>query len=732
MVSPSLRWRLPLVAVVTAAALWMTTPPFDPDGTGPAAGKLRLGLDLQGGMHLVLRVQSETLPEVQREDATERALEIIRNRIDQFGVAEPSIQRQGKDQIVVQLPGVTDRERALALIGRTALLEFKLVSEAPLPRGAEAPALPPGTKTYKQEDGSEILLEEATLLQGKNLTDASVQYSSDWNEPVVAITLDGEGGKAFADVTSAHVGRRLAILLDDVVQSAPEIREPILNGEAQISGSFGMKEANDLAIALRAGALPAPIEIEEERTVGPTLGRDSVEQGVLATLVAGALVVAFMAVYYLGAGLIADLALVLNVVIIGACLAYFKATLTLPGIAGIILTIGMAVDTNVLILERVREELRLGKSVAAAVGAGYRRAFSAIFDSNLTTLITAVILYKLGTGPVRGFAVTLIIGIIGSFFTGIFVTRVLFEAIGALRPLKSLPMLTLLPGVPRINFLKVRGIFYVLSAAAVAGGLWLSAARLGDRLGIDFSGGTLQEYRFEQPVAIQDVRSALADIGLETATIQSFGTERDVIIRTPEPNESKIREAFRKRFPSNPHELARIETVGPVVGRELRRKSLWAVVLSLVSMLAYLAFRFQFRYSLATILVVFHDALVCLGAVILAGREFSIPVLAAILTILGYSVNDTIVTFDRVRENLKKPGKATYEAIVNTSINETLSRTILTSFTVFVVVVALYLFGGPVINDFAFTMLVGLVSGTYSTIFVACPMVVDWPSARRR
>ncbi len=731
----TLKWRVPLVLAVAAFCFYLATPPLDPDGAGPAQGKLKLGLDLQGGMHLALLVKTETLPEAQREGATERALEIIRNRIDQFGVAEPSIQREGVDRIVVQLPGVSDRQRALDLIGRTALLQFKLVSDKPLPRASaegEAVKLPPGTTVYKQKDGTELLIEDPVLLEGKELTNATVSYSSDWNEPVVAVTLNSKGAKTFADITTKNVERRLAIILDDVVQSAPAIREPIMTGEAQISGSFGVKEANDLAITLRAGALPAPIQIEEERTVGPSLGKDSVRQGFQSMAIASVLVVVFMGVYYLRGGIIADIALLFNLLMTIAALAYFRATLTMPGIAGMILSVGMAVDTNVLILERIREELHLGKPYSTAVSLGYRRCFGAIIDTHLTTLITALILYKLGTGPVRGFAVTLAIGLLGSFFTGVFVTHVLTDLHAAWREPKTMKMFSFLHKVPNFDFLKPRKIFYIISAAVMLGSLGLFVRMADQRLGIDFSGGVLQEFRFQKPVEVDKVRAALKAVDLETAVIQNFGGINDIVIRTGQGTEKKVKETIQKSFTDNPHEIVRIETVGPVVGRDLRKKSLWAAIFSLLSILVYLAFRFELRYSLAAIIALFHDALVCLGAVILTGREISIPVLAAVLTIVGYSVNDTIVTFDRVRENIRKPSKKTYGEIVNNSINETLSRTILTSLTVLLVVVCLYVFGGPVINDFAFTMLVGLISGTYSTVFVACPMVVDWPSKRGR
>jgi len=726
MTKKSLRWRIPLVAGVVALALVLVYPPFDPDGAGPGEGKLKLGLDLQGGMDLVLRVKTETLPPEQREDATERALEIIRNRIDQFGVSEPLIQRRGKDQLVLQLPGISDRERALDLVGKTALMEFKLVArDQALPESLEELAKR-GLAVHPHENGSSVVLEKKTLLSGKMLADASVQYSGQWNEPVVAISFNSQGAKIFGDITSKNVGRQLAIVLDNVVQSAPVINEPILSGDAQISGSFKIQEAGDLSIALRAGALPAPIEIQQERTVGPTLGKDSVEKGIRATLIAGALVLVFMASYFLFCGLVANAALLLNILIIGAALSYFKGTLTVPGIAGVILTIGMAVDTNVLILERIREEFRLGKAAHAAIASGYKKAFSAILDSNLTTLLTALILFQFGTGPVRGFALTLAIGIVGSFFSGIFVTRVILDAYHAIRPIRSLPMLALLKHVPHIHFMSYRRFLVALSAVVVIGGLAGVFLKGGERLGVDFTGGALQEFRFERPVEIQTVRSVLQGIGLETATIQQVGDKGDLVIRSPLGTNDAVNDAFKERFKDNLPELLRVETVGPVIGKELRRKALYAILGSLAMILIYITIRFEMRYSVAAILALFHDALICLALVVLTGRELSVPVLAALLTIVGYSVNDTIVVFDRIRENVRRGLKLSFEEIVNQSVNESLSRTILTSVTTLFVVGALFVFGGPVINDFAFTMIAGVLVGTYSSVYVACPVVVDW------
>ncbi|HXV19030.1 MAG TPA: protein translocase subunit SecD, partial [Candidatus Omnitrophota bacterium] len=664
MTNQGLKWRLPLIAVIFAVCLAYANPPFDPDGPGPKEGRINLGLDLKGGMDLVLRVDTDKLPEKEREDAILRAMEIIRNRIDQFGVAEPSIQLQGYGRIGVQLPGITDRQRALDLIGKTALLEFKLVarSEEDL-KAAIAGDVPEGFALYKDEDGRQILLHKESPLTGKSVKDARVDFGQ-YNESIVSLEFDGDGGKIFSELTGAHVGDRLAIVLDDVVQSSPVINEQIPSGRAQITGNFTFEQANDLAIALRAGALPAPIVIEEERTVGASLGKDSVDQGIRATWVGFAAVVAFMAVYYLFAGVVANLALFFNILIIVAALSYFHATLTLPGIAGVVLTIGMAVDANVLIFERIREELGLKKPLSASIMAGYKKAFVTILDSNLTTLITAVILYNIGTGPVRGFALTLGIGIVASMFTGVFVTHAIFDLVQAKGSLGSLKMLHFLKKTPTLNYLKVRKICYVLSAAVILAGLASFVMRGPGMFGVDFSGGTMQELKFQKPVTIDTVRKSLAEIGYGEAIIQSVGDTNQVIIRTPLNTDREVDEKLRKDLPDNPFEVLRLESVGPIVGKELKGKTLWAFILSLFAIWAYVSYRFDFKFAFGALLALFHDGLVALGFVALTGRELSIPVVAAILTILGYSINDTIVIFDRIREHRRSGAKETFEEAI--------------------------------------------------------------------
>ncbi len=523
----NLSWRLVIVVAVMIAALVYLLPSLIP-GIWPHK-RINLGLDLQGGMHLVLEVDTdkavestvERIAQEMRDDlrrerirganisraegnqvvaripgeenaetfqkilddeyrnlrirsrnpapeggtklvmdlpesetdhikkmAAAQALETIRNRIDQFGVSEPDIRRQGDRRILIQLPGIQDTQRAKELIGKTALLEFKLLDETHDPHTAEESGkTPPGAELLYEERTdprtgrtlkTPYLVKQRTLLTGAYLTDARVQIDSQYNEPYVSISFDRKGARLFEQITAENVKKRLAIVLDNKVYSAPVIQEKISGGEARITGSFTPEEARDLAIVLRAGALPAPVNILEERTVGPSLGSDSIRKGLFSMIVGGVLVVIFMGLYYRAAGALADLALALNIVLIGAGLAAFQATLTLPGIAGIILTIGMAVDANVLIFERIREEMRLGKTPHAAVNSGYERATLTILDANVTTLIAALVLFQFGTGPVKGFAVTLSLGVIASLFTALIFTRLVFDYFLLHKRVKSL------------------------------------------------------------------------------------------------------------------------------------------------------------------------------------------------------------------------------------------------------------------------------------------------------
>ena len=423
------RWIVLFIIVLIALSVWAVY---------PLGKKINLGLDLKGGIHLVLEADTRRLPPSENvKEAVNTALEVIRNRIDQFGVAEPTIAREGEKRIVVDLPGIKDPQRAIDIIGKTALLEFKLLDEKGDLDEALKGNVPIGDEILYNSEKKAYLIKEKTLLTGSAIKDARVQIGQ-WGQPYVAIDFNSKGAKKFAEITGRHVGERLAIILDNVVQSAPVIKTRITGGKAVIEGNFTMQEANKLRIVLKSGALPVPFNMIQNTLIGPSLGKDSIRKGLISGIIGFIGVIVFMGVYYKKAGLIADGALLLNLLFLLAALAALKATLTLPGIAGIILTIGMSIDANVIIFERIREELRRERAPRSAVDAGYKRALITILDANMTTLITALILFQFGTGPIKGFATTLSIGILASLFTAIIVTRTIFNLILAGRPVQKL------------------------------------------------------------------------------------------------------------------------------------------------------------------------------------------------------------------------------------------------------------------------------------------------------
>ncbi|OGW85800.1 MAG: hypothetical protein A2987_05895 [Omnitrophica bacterium RIFCSPLOWO2_01_FULL_45_10] len=476
---------------------------------------------------------------------------------------------------------------------------------------------------------------------------------------------------------------------------------------------------------LESGALPAPVVVEEERTVGPLLGADSIRSGIRATLIGAILVFAFMLLYYRLAGLIANLALILNILIILASLAIFKGTLTLPGIAGLILTIGMSVDANVLVYERIREELALGKSLRAAIASGYHRALSAIVDSNLTTIVAAALIFKFGSGPIRGFAVTLTIGLLANLFTAVGCTRVIFELLCDQFELSKLKMMQLFRQT-NIDFIGKRKICYIVSAIVIIAGLAVFAMRGEKNFGVDFSGGTLQQFLFENPVKVDDIRGALKEIGLGSASIQQYGNDKEIIVRTQQDISKRLNELFKEKFKDNPFQVLRVETVGPAVGKNLRQNATMSLLLGVVGILIYVMFRFNLKYGVAGIVALFHDVFVAVGALALTHRQFDLTIVAALLTIAGYSINDTIVIYDRIRENLRLVKKGSFIDVVNLSVNQTLGRTILTTGVTMLVVIALLFWGGAVLNDFAFCLFIGMISGVYSTVYIASPLIISW------
>lgn len=711
--------------------------------TFPLEKRINLGLDLRGGMHLVLRVENEKLPAEKRNDAVLKAIEILRNRIDSLGVGETVIQRQGEKQILVQLPGVTDRNKALEMIGRVAQLEFRLVVDDPTKlKDALAGQVPQGLilKTVKKEGNEPILLEDKVALSGETVTDARVDFDSNgFGTPHISLTFGSQGANQFADLTRNHVGKRLAIILDNEVLSAPRINEPILSGNAQITGTFTFEEASLLALALRSGALPAPMHVEEERTIGPLLGKDSIDAGIHATIMGASAVFIFMVIYYMLSGFIANIALAINLLIILGMMGLLnvlmpgtQVTLTLPGIAGIILTLGMAVDANVLINERIREELQNGKPLAMAVQAGFSRAFSAIFDSHITSLIASFVLYQFGGGPIKGFAVTLAIGIITSLFTAITVTKFMLDVLIKYKLVKNLPMLHIFKN-PKFDFVSKRNIFITLSLIMTIASIATIVMKGDAAYGIDFSGGQIQEYKFTKPIVAEDLRSHLKEAKIADVVIQQFEKNPEVVmLRTNEDTFNKVAEVFKTKMADNPYEILRVEKVGPVVSQALRRNALWAIVLALGGILIYIAFRFKhFDFAAAGVIALLHDVIMAAGILVMMGRQIDLLVVTALLTIAGYSISDTIVTYDRVRENLSKTGRPNLPEILNLSINQTLGRTVLTTGVTLLTVIALFLFGGEVLNTFALCLMIGFGCGVYSTVFIATPLVLAWQKTKK-
>ena len=852
----SLKWKIAFLAFMILSAGVILTPSLfksAPDWWGKylAPEGLRLGLDLQGGMHLILKVDLDkaiensldlaasdlkeglaekkitavrtvssdpkkitfTLPNtgvletvrqivaddfpnldvnIQAEEgsfpriylslsseeidfieqnAVTQSLEIIRNRIDQFGVAEPVIIRQGEDEIVVQLPGVKDAERALSLIGQTAQLEFKMLDEEsaldPWQLISQAQStgkwqlgesrkklnlalqnqLPAGSEIYFEkrvdsETGKEtktpLLIKSQVMMTGEMVKNAQVRVGGNFNEPYVGLDLTGRGGRVFGQITEKNVGRRFAIILDEVVRSAPVIREKILGGSAQISGDFTYDEATDLAIVLRVGALPAPVEIIQNLTVGASLGQDSIDRGLMSGLLGTVLVLVFMIVYYRLSGVIANFGLVLNIFLLFGGLAALGATLTLPGIAGIILSIGMAVDANVLIFERMREEFAIGKSVKSGVEGGYDKAFWTIIDSQVTTLITALALFLFGTGPIKGFAVTLSLGITFNLISTLFGTRMVYDVLHSKRLLKPIAFLQFIK-TPSFDYMGLKKITFAVSGVLCLIGIiaFVQVARGKANLGVDFSGGALVQYKAEQPFTLQEVRKVLNENGLEGVSLQQVENENRLIVRLKKSEEAvgnlgeEVSTIFKANLPDKAFFMESQEEIGSSISAVLRNKALQAIAISLLGVICYLALRFDLSFGLAAAIATFHDVLVVLGVCWILNIEITLLIVTALLTLAGYSLNDSVVVFDRIRENMHKSEKGKtkvkkFSDIINLSINEVLSRTIVTSLTTGLVLVALFLLGGTVIHDFSFALLIGLLVGSYSSVFVASPVLSLW------
>ncbi|TIL75535.1 MAG: protein translocase subunit SecDF [Mesorhizobium sp.] len=664
--------------------------------------------------------------------ALTQSIEVVSRRVNELGTTEPIIQRQGSDRIMVQVPGLQDPQRLKDILGQTAKLTFQMVDQS-IPVEEAISGRPPAGSTVMystEEPRVPHLIENRIIVSGENLVDAQATFDQRTNEPVVSFRFDSRGATRFGQATQANVGRLFAIILDNEVISAPQIREPILGGTGQISGSFTVESANDLAVLLRAGALPADLTIVEERTVGPSLGSDSIEAGQFAAIIAAVLVVGFMLFAYGRLGLIANIALLANVALIIAVLSVLGATLTLPGIAGIVLTMGMAVDSNVIIFERVREENRQGRSIVQSMDSGFKQALATVVDANVTTLIAAVILFFLGSGPIKGFAVTLAIGIVTTVFTAFTLTRWLVAFwLRRQRP-KTMPagVMRLVPDDTRVPFMAFRKYAFTLSVL-----LSIASAVLfftvGMNYGIDFRGGSSIEVQAKgQQADIGDIRERLTGLELGEVQVQEFGSARDVLIRigtqgggdvAEQSAVEKVRSALETDY-----EFRRIEVVGPTVSSELAFNGTMGVLASLLAMLVYIWIRFEWQFGLGAIISTFHDVILMVGFYVVAGIEFNLTSIAAILTIVGYSINDTVVVYDRVRENLRRYKRMPIAELLDLSMNQTLARTVLTGVTTLFALAALSIWGGEVIQSFTVAMIFGILAGTYSSIFVAGPLLI--------
>ena len=861
--------------------------------------------------------------DLRNADAT--VLEVLRRRIDALGTNEPVITSIGDHRFSIQIPGATDEQRdaARASVGKASFLELRLVARENTqlaqkameiantrpPKGyervncggtpalvqlpnyldllAEDPTIPARLARFEApsalyecvleyvgvaDDGSgrdayrPMYLSRATstTITGNTVVKASADKDSMKGSNVINVEFNGEGSDKLAQLSTQHTGEKMAIVLDDIVRSAPVLREPITGGHCQISGDFSWAEATRLAGVFNAGALNVPIKIMETRSVSPTLGEEAIQKGTLSAIIGVAAVFLFMLFYYLFCGVIADVALALNVILwpagmviaAGILNAVYPSgaestgsinqlpVLTLPGIAGLVLSVGMAVDANVLIFERMREEFRLGKTVKAAITAGYDRAFLAILDSNLTTLITGVILFIFGSGPIRGFAVTLCGGIIISMFTALVVTRLIFRLV-AQDTTKPYKMFQWVPETINIDFLKFGKPLTIAAFAIIVAtvGLFLyrAVSKPADVMAVDFTGGLSLTYEATEKANPDSVialdadliRDAINDAGIADPTVQNAtaeGGKTQTLVKIPDVGQvslpvadvirgtvghgllpgyaltldkaengaytytakklagdaadvaalpGRLNAAFRgedaavtlpdfkisavtpaengdltftvttsaQQVALDAEEALRViidnatpdyniasisrDQVGSQIGDELKSAAVWSIIISLICIILYVSYRFQFGFALGGVVALAHDALMTLGIYSLCGNQVSLTTVAALLTIVGYSINDTIVAFDRVREIMEREPTLDFPTAMRRGLNQTLSRTVLTTLSTLMPVAALYFFGGAAMHDFAFALFVGMVAGTFSTLFIAPVVTVAWYRGKR-
>lgn len=753
-----------IVALIIGAAAVMAIPKI-----GDKPWRIKRGLDLAGGVRVVYQADMSKLAAGEKPtDVINSAVRIITDRaVGGMGVAEPLVQPKGADQIVVELPDIPDKDKdnAIKLLGSTARMEFVHLQDA---HYANAPRWRPSAGKYamqvdkdpktggdvmtftdtngKTVPESQVLAEGKLILSGNDLKPTSrATKENQTYRTVVAIEFTPHGKEAFGDFTRHNVGEILAIVLDGNILSAPTIEEPILNGSAVIRGNFTPKEAQTLAEFINAGALPVPLTVVQVQSVEATLGQHSVSKSIEAGIGGLIAVLLFMALYYLLPGLLANLALGIYALLTLAIFKVMGVTMTLPGIAAFILSIGMAVDANILIFERLKEELRSGKTLRAAIDTGFARAFTSIFDSNMCTLITCIILFNFGTGQIKGFAVVLALGVIISMFTAITVTRTLLHTLVT----AGFAQNPVLYGLGRqwvtgktdhqVNIVGRMALWFGISALVILPGMYFLIFAHGLKGGIDFTGGSLMQIEFKQPVtSTTGIEGVLAKAGLTDNQIQkSAGDPKEVFIRTKSLTEQNYQDV-KEGIKSLDGNIVQRESVGPVISKELTDNAVKAVIMAAILIVLYLSVRFAvgglangFRFGVCAILATLHDVGVIIGIFAILGHflgwEIDSLFVTALLTVIGFSTHDTIVIFDRIRENLRHRAKGeAFDGLVNKSILQSFARSINTSFTVILTLVAMVAFGALNIRHFIVALLIGVVTGTYSSIFNASQLLVLW------
>jgi len=694
------------------------------------AGQIQLGLDLRGGSSFLVAIDTNKLENAAAGGALAQAVEVLRRRVDTIGVAEPDIRPLGANKIMIQLPGLSEADQAKAkkLVTEAAFLEFALVHQNS-DRLIADEITPDGYKKYaytsKDAQGDKftrdvlVEIENKYGLKGEHITSAYPSRDPLTQSPMILFGFNSEGASAMGRLTQQeNIGKQMAIILDGKLLSAPVLQDRITSN-GQITGDFTSEEAATIANAL-LNPLKAPLTIEEEMSVEPSLGEDSVNSGFNAALYGVIAVALFMLLYYWFSGLVANFALVLNLFILIGVMCYLDAALTLPGIAGIVLTIGMAIDANVLIFERIREELKAGKGTQGAVETGYSKAFGTIIDANLTTLIVSVILMTMGTGPVKGFGVTLTVGICASMFTALVVTRLIFDLFRNFGTGQGLRLLE----QPKFNFMGVAKYAFVSSWILVAIGIGYGINKGSDAMGVDFKGGDQITLEFTAKKTTGELRAAIGqDSQIQYQAASGGKTERLQVTVGFGKGEQAYKTLTEKFADAEFKKVSQLRT-GPSISNEILQSASKSLLIALFAILVYVTFRYEFSFALGAILAIIHDVLMTLGIFFIFEGQLSAPVMAAVLTIIGFSINDTIVIFDRIREDLKLNLPGTFTEIMNGAISKTLSRTIITSGTTLLATGSLFLFGGGAINAFAFVLLAGVVTGTFSSIFIAGSLVL--------